>query len=173
LFQPQPGTARLFSVLIAALNSGGTFERIARIVLGLLKAYWPATLLSAALAAVAFFTGQGVLAALLALLVATVATLGLWVWLDLSRRVVANGFGLCSGLTEDAKNPALTPWLHDLIQRAAGRSSGDDPLTFGDLWRAEGFPPAWLPVTDRSKVRSIDLQMFSTNLSHGRPYVFP
>lgn len=173
LFHPQPGTRRLFTVLITALNSGGTLERVARIALGFLMAYWPATLLSLLLAAFVSYAGQGALAAVLTLLVAMVATIGLWVWLDLSRHVVANGFGLCSGLSEDAKEPALTPWLHDLIQRAAGRTTDEDPLTFGDLWHAKGFPPAWLPEADPSKVRSIDLQMFSTNLSHGRPYVFP
>jgi hypothetical protein len=40
------------------------------------------------------------------------------------------------------------------------------------LWGAEGFPPEWLNLP-KDKVRSIDLQMFSTNLAHGRPYIFP
>jgi predicted acylesterase/phospholipase RssA len=173
LFQPQPGTRRLFGVLITALNSGGTWQRIARIAWGLLKAYWIGTLIAVTLAVLVLALGQGTLAALLSLLVALVVTIGLWVYWDLTRNAVDNGFGLCTGLTEDAEHPALTPWLHDMIQRAAGLTINDPPLTFDDLWRAPGFPPPWLQVADPAKVRSIDLQMFSTNLAHGRPYIFP
>lgn len=173
LFQPQRATGRLFGVLITALNSGGTWRRVARIVWGFMKAYWLATLTAFVLAGVVYTLGQGWLATALTLLLALPLAIGLWVYRDLTRNVVANGFGLCSGLTEDPRHPALTPWLHDLIQRAAGRTADDDPLTFGDLWGAKGFPPPWLKVADPTQVRSIDLQMFSTNLSHGRPYVFP
>lgn len=173
LFQPQPGTRRLFGVLITALNSGGTWRRVARIVWGFMKAYWIATLVAVALAALVYALGQGALATALTLLVTLVVAIGAWVYRDLTRNVVRNGFGLCTGLTEDAHHPALTPWLHDLIQRAAGRTADDDPLTFGDLWRAEPAPPPWLKVSDPKSFRAIDLQMFSTNLSHGRPYVFP
>jgi hypothetical protein len=48
-------------------------------------------------------------------------------------------------------------------------------LTFGDLWKAKGFPPTSITLTEQEKrlVRSINLEMFTTNLSHGRPYIFP
>jgi hypothetical protein len=44
-----------------------------------------------------------------------------------------NGYGICTGLrSKRSQHAALTEWLHDLVQRAAGRPGGD-PLTFGDL----------------------------------------
>lgn len=73
-------------------------------------------------------------------------------------------FGLCTGSDEpdQAPSPALTRWLADLLDDAAGKQA-DQPLTFGDLWR--------LPEPDQE--RGIDLKMITTSLTHGRPYVLP
>jgi predicted acylesterase/phospholipase RssA len=172
LFQPQPTTRRLYSVLINSLNRKGTFLRILAILAGFLRAYWPATFASIAAAVIVGFWGPGWFTAMLLLVILLVFTVGIWVYLDITRNVVNNGFGLCTGLTEEADHEALTPWLHKLIQEAAGLEEYDDPLTFGMLWGAKGFPPEWLDLP-KDKVRSIDLQMFSTNLAHGRPYIFP
>ena len=76
-------------------------------------------------------------------------------------------------MSEEKNIEALTPWLHSKIQKAAGRDAKDKPLTFGDLWDAKGFPPTWRSIPEGVRKRSIDLQVFSTNLAHGRPYVFP
>lgn len=175
LFQPQREMRRLFSVLIKALNSSSTSRRIYNIVSGLLLAYWPATLaaLVTALAVGAF--GLGWFAAGLTLVFVILGLIGLWVYHDVTRQIVANDFGFCTGLTEDGQNEGLTPWLHALIQTAAGGRElvGDKPLTFGDLWTVRGFPPDCLKEPSSPTPRSIDLQMFSTNLSHGRPYIFP
>ncbi|CUS35404.1 Patatin (fragment) [Candidatus Nitrospira nitrosa] len=46
LFQPQPDLSRLFSVLLASLNRGTTSSRILHIIFGLMKAYWPATMVA-------------------------------------------------------------------------------------------------------------------------------
>lgn len=173
LFQPQPAMRRLFSVLIGALNSDKTSARISRIAIGFLRAYWPAALAAVVMAGAVGALGLGWFAAALTLVVTLPLLIGLWVYGDITRRLVANDLGLCTGLTEDMGSEALTPWLHALIQQAAGRSLSDPPLTFGDLWDAPGFPPPWLKVPADPKPRSIDLQMFSTNLSHGRPYIFP
>jgi len=177
LFQPQRGTHRLFAVLIASLNSGSTYRRIGLIGYGFLKAYWPVTLLVAALGAAVVYVAAAPLVTLLALLLLLLVLLplgiGIWVYLDLTRQVVKNGYGMCTGMDEGGRPQALTPWLHDLIQRAAGRTASDAPLTFGELWDAPGFPPAWMTLPAGAKPRSIDLQMFTTNLAHGRPYVFP
>lgn len=173
LFQPQSGTRRLFAVLVAALNSKSTEARIANTALGFAKAYLPATVAAIVLAALLLWFGQSWLAALLALLVSLVVFIGAWAYRDLTRNVVGNRFGLCTGMGGSAERPALTPWLHELIQTSAGLAVDSEPLTFGDLWKAKGFPPPWLKVADRAKVRSIDLQVFTTNLTHGRPYIFP
>ena len=173
LFQPQPGAHRLFSVLVRSLNSKGTYRRIWRIASGFLLAYWPAALFSAIVAGAVGAFGAGWFSAALVLMLVLPISIGVWVYFDLTRRIVDNGFGMCTGLTEDAPHEALTPWLHALIQRAAGRGPGEAPLTFGDLWDAPGLPPALLRASAGVKPRSIDLQMFTTNLAHGRPYVFP
>jgi predicted acylesterase/phospholipase RssA len=172
LFQPQPATRRLFAVLVHTLNSTSTMRRWGAVLAGFLRAYWEAV---AAALVIAFVIGlfSGFVAFVLAALVGTVAFIGLWVYRDVTRHVVANHYGLCTGLTAGSAGPGLTPWLHALIQEAAGRSAGDAPLTFGDLWDAPGFPPPWLEIPAGAKPRSIDLQMFSTNLAHGRPYIFP
>lgn len=102
---------------------------------------------------------------------------------DVVEGLVPNGFGLCKGgprpeiHQEDSKYPApqtptLTESLHDLIQACAGRNKPEDaPLTFKDLWEAPGFPPNWISAgLDR---RSINFEVYATNLQHGRPYRFP
>jgi predicted acylesterase/phospholipase RssA len=172
LFQPQPATRRLFSVLVNALNSGSTNQRILAMLSGAIQAYWQGAL-GAALLALLALLGSGLLAALLTLLVAGVVLIGWMVYRDATGAVVDNGFGLCTGLGEDPQHEALTPWLHSLIQRAAGRQPSDAPLTFGELWDAPGHPPERVPLPAGATRRSIDLQMFSTNLGHGRPYIFP
>jgi predicted acylesterase/phospholipase RssA len=79
-------------------------------------------------------------------------------------------YGTCPGSwigEEPAAPPAsddgkpLTPWLSDLIDRAAGRSETGPPLTFGDLW---GDNPA---------ERDVTLQTFTTCLTLGRPFRVP
>jgi len=81
------------------------------------------------------------------------------------------GMACAEGMTKKPKaGPALTPWLHARIQEAAGLTL-DQPLTFGDLWHAPGSPP--IQPNNVTGARSIDLRMFTTSLSHGRPYIFP
>lgn len=88
-----------------------------------------------------------------------------------------NGYGLCSGKAQppaDGQPPddkALIEWLHEGIQRSAGRDRHDPPLTFADLWSA---PRAAEPPLDRGfRGESISLQMFSTNVTLGRPVTWP
>ena len=182
LFQPQPALRRLYSVLLAGLNRKTTPSRVLHVLIGFMKAYWPATLAVAVLSGLALLKVAscyeqsigplyidawlyGFFLAVITFALIAPWPIGIWVYRDVTRRLVENGLGLCTGLTTDKINEALTPWLHDHIQRAAGRRVPDSPLTFGDLWQANG--------SDGSEKRSIDLQMFSTNLSHGRPYIFP
>lgn len=165
LFQPQPSMRQLFSVLIEALNRTNTSSRIIHIMFGFIKAYWPATIVSASIACLIGGLGMGWLAAFLSVVLTLPLFIGFWVYTDITKGLVANELGLCSGLTVGTRNEALTPWLHNLIQTAAGRTLDQAPLTFGDLWNARG--------KDTSMPHSIDLQVFSTNLSHGRPYIFP
>ena len=173
LFQPSPGCHRLFGVLISSLNAKGTWHRVGAIVWGLLSAYWIATLcaiIGGALVWQSFGAYHGLVAGGLLALILIVY----WVYRDFTVNLPANDFGMCTGMSPpDADVEALTPWLHNLIQDLAGLPRDGDPLTFGDLWSAKGFPPSWITPPGDVKLRSIDLRMFTTNLSVGRPFVFP
>jgi predicted acylesterase/phospholipase RssA len=179
LFQAEPATKRLFSVLMSSLNAASTLQRIGKLIRGVIVAYWLPVLVAAILfLAMAWslvrFGGLPVAWALLTslpiLVLALSVFVGTSVYYDISRRMGANGYGLCTGMGGSADLPALTPWLHQQIQRAAGLKQGDRPLTFGDLWNAnDPSSCAYRPTG----ARCIDLQMFSTNLTQGRPYIFP
>jgi predicted acylesterase/phospholipase RssA len=173
LFQPTPGCHRLFHVLVSSLNAKGTWHRVGAIALGLIRAYWIATL--AALAAGAFvWRSYGAHAGISTAAILLLLFIGLWLYRDVGRNLPANWYGMCTGMTApQAKTEALTPWLHNLIQSLAGLPGDGQPLTFGLLWDAPGFPPSWLTPPPNTTVRSIDLRMFTTNLSTGRPFVFP
>jgi predicted acylesterase/phospholipase RssA len=69
------------------------------------------------------------------------------------RELPRNHFGLCRLGTEPTR---LTGWLHERIQATAHRNGA--PLTFGDL---------------RSGPGQVDLQMMTTDLTHGRPMRLP
>jgi predicted acylesterase/phospholipase RssA len=72
------------------------------------------------------------------------------------------GFGLCPGTSQPGfDTPALSDWLHEHIQRCAGRSTDDPPLTFADLEDAD------------DDARSIALQLMTTDVSSGRPVRLP
>jgi predicted acylesterase/phospholipase RssA len=175
LFQPDRPCLRLFRILTGSLNKGGTIRRVVAILSSCIGSYWIASLASVLGSGVIGYF-HSILAGILFLLISLPSFVGLSIYFDVTRNVVSNNYGLCKGMTTTSKDgPALTPWLHALIQRSAGRTTNEPPLTFGDLWRAPGFPPASLAMSEaeRRGVRSIDLQMFTTNLTHGRPYIFP
>ncbi len=181
LFQPQPGgCTRLFHVLLRALNRSSAAGNAMGVVLGLLEAYWLVTLAGVVAGAGTFAWYVGAAGALraaiaggLAAAAVIVAGIAAWVLRDATHDVVDNGFGLCRGTGHDKGHDAITPWLHHLIQDAAGRTDDGEPLTFGDLWQVDtAFPPAALGPMPADR-RAIDLTIFTTNLAHGRPYLFP
>lgn len=96
---------------------------------------------------------------------------------DIREGIVANTFGLCKGAAvEGSGAEGLTDWLHEGIQRSAGLKATDPPLTFRDLWNAPRFPGDLrrrCAASDPPERRSIDLQMITTNVTHGRPYRLP
>jgi hypothetical protein len=98
---------------------------------------------------------------------------------DIREGIVVNNYGLCKGAATTAdgnKAQGLTDWLHEGIQRSAGLKATDPPLTFRDLWNAPrypGAPPTRCTACDPVERRSIDLQMITTNVTHGRPYRLP
>ncbi len=166
LFQPQPGTRALFRTFTAGLGKKGA-KKLVAVGRQLLSRFWPAALAGAApglavivlalvldgsdwLKALGIAAGIG--------LVAVGAVLGLVLRLAkvAPRRIVANNFGLCSGMPGGPGSPpALTPWLAGVIDDLAGKTGGE-PLTFADLRKA-----------------GIELQMMTTNLTQRRPHRLP
>jgi deferrochelatase/peroxidase EfeB/predicted acylesterase/phospholipase RssA len=120
-------------------------------------------------------------ALLIALLNSIGAALLIGIGKDLCCGLMPNGFGLCRGWSPDAPfgdpfdSSDLTGFMHASIQATAGRRPIDDPpLTFKDLWDAPGGPSEVLGFTGSAPlVRSIVLEVYTTNLAHGRPYRFP
>jgi len=175
LFQPDPAGRRLFGILIGSLNAKGTIRRIFKIVLGCVSSYWAASLTGLLVTYLAYRGSGSWLATLLTLLISVPFAVGVFIYRDVTRGMVENNYGLCKGLTtKKRQGPALTDWLHKLIQDAAGLPL-NQPLTFEHLWKSPGFPPTWLELSEEETktARSIDLQMFTTNLTHGRPYILP
>ena len=105
----------------------------------------------------------------------------LWVlWSDFRHGVIANEYGLCKGGSTGfpaAGATGIVEWLHKGIQTSAGLDiNTDPPLTFRDLWSAPAYPGAErrdCGSDDAEDRRSINLQMITTNVTHGRPYRLP
>jgi deferrochelatase/peroxidase EfeB/predicted acylesterase/phospholipase RssA len=198
VFIPQPRTRRLFGIFLATLERGGP---VSRILHGVRAALWQYRSLAVAMSlvlAIVVLAGpllsvqqcwsvmpavacvlpllSWILAAVLAvgtgLVLALVAGIG---W-DVARGLVPNGFGLCRGWDPDAPpdSPDLAAFLHYAIQKVAGRGVRDKPLTFRDLWDAPGAADKALGFEAHGTgARSINLEVYASNLAHGRPYRFP
>ncbi|MDP9293630.1 MAG: patatin-like phospholipase family protein, partial [Actinomycetota bacterium] len=187
LFQPEEASRPLFSALVGFMQKGKMGGALA-----LLRAFprfpWLAlalAVLSIVLGLVADARGAFVvlgLAAAVALVVVGVAV-------DVIRavtRLAETEFGLCrlGPAVGSVGAPALTSWLHAKIQSVAGLEPSR-PLTFAQLWGAADLPaePSGADVAARRKElvrlsvepgsRAVDLQIMTTDLTHGRPMRLP
>jgi predicted acylesterase/phospholipase RssA len=171
LFGPDPATARLYEVVSAPFTA--TEGQAGKAISAALRGYWQWALLGLLVAAaiaggvlwtlpgtVTFWPALGIALLFLATAVLLVAgAIGGMIWWDLSRRVPANHFGLCSAKSEPGEDPEkMTGWLYALYQHLAGKPM-DEPLTFGDLWRAQRIDGE----------QGIRLSLMAVNLSLGRP----
>lgn len=169
LFQPDGACRRLFGILTGSLNATGTYQRIAKVAWSCMSSYWLASLASVLISLWVGWCTESWHGGILLFLVTQPLFVGASMYRDVTRGLVGNNYGMCKGMTtRGSLGPALTPWLHAQIQQAAGLPSSE-PLTFGHLWAAKGGPTPGGSVP----MRSIDLEMFTTNLSHGRPYMLP
>jgi hypothetical protein len=142
LFQPDSPCRRLFRILTGSLNAKSTFRRGAAILFSSLASYWRAPLASLILSVLVLLGTHSVTAGILFLLISLPVFVGFLIYRDVTDRLVDNNYGMCKGLTTNLQDgEALTPWLHSLIQNAAGLAP-DQPLTFGHLW---GAPAVDLP----------------------------
>lgn len=99
---------------------------------------------------------------------------------DVVEGMVRHDLGLCRGKSvpdaQGRSSPALVEWLNEGVQRAAGLPVNGPPLTFEELWRAPLSPggPAPRVASDGTvEFKSLNLEMFTTNVTHGRPYRLP
>ena len=180
LFQPDPELRRLFDGLAPGIAAGSG----ARVLLGLLHSYRASLFwYGLAFALVSFavlwaLDALGIGRALLAL--AGSAAFGLVgallgaLWPDI-RCFQSRDFGLCTGQQSlpGAPHPPLTLWLHRLIQQVAGRAPGEAPLTFADLQGVRGGPDDLLGQPRTRGTCSIDLRMYTSNVTQRSPWVFP
>ncbi|HEX2120394.1 MAG TPA: patatin-like phospholipase family protein, partial [Thermoanaerobaculia bacterium] len=152
LFEPSEETAPLYDVAVRWLQTGSIAATL-RALVARFNRFGGAVAALAAVVAVALllrpsWIGMLALAIVLAAgAIGFVAASVLEALLHASRVLPRNGFGLCSG------SGALTQWLDDRIRSVAGV---DRPLTFGELTAA-----------------GVNLEMMTTNLTHGRPYRLP
>jgi predicted acylesterase/phospholipase RssA len=177
LFQPDRSTRPLFGIALSLLKARGARAITWQVVRGLATGY-PGPLVvgaiaGAALPAVAWrfgFASPGAAAALgsLWIIVFAIVAAAIVAGLDVPALLRRNFFGMCSGFSETSVDgrPPLTNWLHGYLNTVAGKPA-DSPLTFGDLW---GAPQADDPIQAE---RAINLEMMTTNLTHGRPYSLP
>lgn len=198
LFVPHRRTRRLFNVFLATLDRGGPGRILLFGLAAALRQYvWHVAIASLILAAIilpgplqatlqcravpgqpacslALLSWSG--AALLTLGAALAGGILVGIAWDLGHGVVRNDFGLCRGWDAHARTDAvdLAGFLHLAIQRVAGRDADDAPLTFRDLWDAPGSPAQVLGFDARdTAARSINLEVYASNLAHSRPYRFP
>ncbi|WP_036509105.1 patatin-like phospholipase family protein [Nocardioides sp. URHA0020] len=176
LFHPQPATSGLLRLLFAYLRSGR-----AGVLRGALVGFPVASLIGIApgIAAIVIGLLSGGLAGVLLAVVGVALVPAGWlvaVAVRLHRVVTvavpANLFGICRGLGADGR-PGFTDWLGDAIDEAAGLTSDQRPLLFGDLWTGAAVRPVagfGAPIPAHPE---IDLRMITTCLSYGRPFELP
>lgn len=192
LFRPNKTTRAAFSFLMRLLASPQGENKFFAALVSLFASYRVISILSAVPGALLVWLGitygHGWIVAIGAALLLAVPV-GLPSYLLF--RCVANSlpdnlYGLCTGLSDTDPNDTtvLTSWLADLIDVVAGVDKRPEPLTFGDLWSAGGEvahaasprPASQQDADQRDaelEARTINLEMMTTNITHGRPYRFP
>lgn len=116
LFQPSPKTRRVYAVLTAALNARNTYTRLLAIAFGLIRAYWLTTLVALVCAGWVAHKYGSLPAALAFVAILPLMIAGCLYW-DITRHVVGNSYGLCTGMTERGYGQkALTPWLSRFVE---------------------------------------------------------
>jgi hypothetical protein len=191
LFTPEDNTKGLLALLTPLIGCGGVFRRTASL-LGALMSVWliaiPALLaaLGGILLVARLVVDGRVVLALVALAASTalvIGTLVLMLFVTLKQQWLpawrGNGYGICTGNAEpsltskigQAPFEGLTPWMHTVVQRAAGRTSDERPLTFGDLWAGTAMGVS--DAVDPTRPRAIELSMIASDISRHRTIQIP
>jgi Patatin-like phospholipase len=191
LFTPEAATRPLLALVTPLFGGGGILKQATGIGLATMSAWRIA--LPVALSGLAMvwmiltlllggqvFAGVVGLAAAIALLIVVWALALIQMlcrhWLPAWR---ANGYGICTGKTsfgsaKEKEQPtfeSLSPWIHRIVQEAAGRTLADSPMTFGDLWGAESTDGK--QQENPTAPRAIDLSMIASDISRNRTMQLP
>lgn len=180
LFAPNAKTKRVFEVLTAPLGLESRGEQVMAVLWRAIAQYLLVGILGMlpgiAIALVSFYwSGNAVLTSLwvavgiLIGLAGTLIAVAAVFLYEFIAEVPNNGYGLCNGMadsepSDEATEGPLTVWLSKYLNHVAGIPNAT-PLTFGDLWGLDGIQNAG--------ARKINLEMMTTNLTHGRPYRLP
>lgn len=203
-FQPSARTAPLHRLMMAFIEPGaGLLSKVRAVVRAVwslakwafvsvvLVAMIPGVLFSVVLQAAAsrpLDWGSAWLGALLWLPVALIAGAAYASYQAVrsaERRLADNGFGVCDGHSTTGPVP-LTDWMNDQLKDLAGLAAQGPPLTFGQLWGAQGVADfddivggageLSLEPVERARMRrnrDVDLVVMTTNLTQRRPHRFP
>lgn len=194
LFQPSPQGRRLFGLFVALVRkfgepAGGERATVRELLWSVARAYAAEALVGACLggSVAAVLGGQeSKIALLISAVLGAVVSVLYAIRSEVRDGIIRNDMGLCRGSTvtdgntasvadKEIEEPGIVQWLHKGIQQAAGLELDDQPLTFRDLWCAPTFPGAAVQAREpQAKMdRSINLQLITTNVTHGRPYRLP
>ncbi len=173
LFQPARGAGSAYRLLVRLTGKGGTLWKLAAAI-GAVVTIAPVEtlLLLAALLGIAFLAGgsAGLWGAALPACLCAYAGGAVAAVLRIARVARRNLLGLCSGLRRTRRfgkaAPALTDWLHGVLQELSGKPMAE-PLTFRDLWEAPRYDAE--PTTPKA----LALQMITTSVSHHEPRTLP
>jgi predicted acylesterase/phospholipase RssA len=185
MFRPDETTRPLFQAVLAALDTpGGGWTKLAAAVLSAWRSF-PLTAVLGALPGLLILlfvaseagswplrvvAGLGAVALMVAgaVIAPSVRMVRRFGW-----AVPANFYGLTTGCEPAGGDDyPLTNWLDRLLNELAGKPR-TVPLTFGDLWTAAQQGADIAALRDDPSLRSIDLQVVTSCLTHGRPYRFP
>lgn len=171
LFHPARGAKNAYRLIVTLAGNAGSLRKFfAAMIAVVAVAPLEALLLLGLFLSIAYGLAgtPGLAAALLpsglcAYLGAAIAAI-----LRVARVARHNLLGLCSGrsVRKNASQPALTEWLHDVLQSLSGKAEAD-PLRFDDLWSAPRYPGE--PATETA----VTLQMITTGVSHHEPRTLP
>lgn len=171
LFQPARGARNAYRLIVTLAGNAGTFRktRVAAISVVAIAPLEALLLFGSFLTLGYWLAGPPGLAAVsLPSLICAYLGAAICAVLRVARVARRNLLGLCSGKTmrKSADAPALTEWLHDVLQSLSGKASSE-PLLFDDLWAAPRYPGE--PATETA----ISLQMITTGVSHHEPRTLP
>jgi predicted acylesterase/phospholipase RssA len=167
LFQPTDRASAIFALLLAAIGKAPAWQKVLRALAIVFAAHPHGAVLG-------LIAGAGLIAssdagaseplraivaicgALALLLLGVLGSIAVFAWKSLKALGPEANFGICSGFTRDAVEPALTQWLTEIVDQLAGLDGASGPITFGDLAH-----------------QNIKLSLMTTDLTHGRPYRLP